>query len=85
MGSIIVGGMRIVVSRLKTLIAEKEIRERRSIGIRTIAEESGASRSTVERMLNNTIKRPPLDDIAALCRYLNCDVGDLLRLEEVAA
>jgi DNA-binding Xre family transcriptional regulator len=77
--------MRTVVSRLKTLIAEKEIRERRTIGIRTIAEESGASRSTVERMLNNTIKRPPLDDLAALCIYLQCDVGDLLRMEEVEA
>ncbi len=38
--------------------------------------------ATVQRMLNNTIKRPPLDDIAALCRYLDCDVGDLLRMEE---
>ncbi len=71
-----------MVSRLKALIAEKEIRERRSIGIRTIVAESGASIATVQRMLNNTIKRPPLDDIAALCRYLDCDVGDLLRMEE---
>ena len=74
--------MKVVVSRLKTLIAEKEIKERRTIGIRTIVAESGASIATVQRMLNNTIKRPPLDDVAALCSYLDCEIGDLFRLEE---
>jgi DNA-binding Xre family transcriptional regulator len=74
--------MRVVVSRLKTLIAEKEICERRTVSIRSIVAESGASISTVQRMLNNTIKRPPLDDLAALCNYLNCDVDDWLIMED---
>ena len=68
-------------SRLKVLVAEKELRERRQLGIRTIAEEAGASVSTVQRLLNNTIRRVPLDDLAAICVYLDCEVGDILRLE----
>ncbi len=70
-------------SRLKLLVAEKEMRERRSLGIRTITAESGASRSTVERLLNNTIRRVPLDDLGALCSYFNCEVGDILQAEDV--
>ena len=74
--------MKTVNSRLKLLVAEKEMRERRSLGIRTITAESGASRSTVERLLNNTIRRVPLDDLGALCSYFNCEVGDILQAED---
>ncbi len=74
--------MKVVSSRMKLLVAERELRERRRISVRIIIEESGASRSTVERLLNNTIKRVPLDDLGALCRYLNCEVGDILHMEE---
>ncbi len=75
--------MPTVNSRLKLLVAEREMRERRKLGIRTITDESGASRSTVERLLNNTIKRVPLDDLGALCAYFQCDVSDILRYEDV--
>jgi putative transcriptional regulator len=64
-------------------VAEREIRERRTIGIRTIASESGASRSTVERLLNNTMKRVPLDDLASLMTYFDCGVADILQAEEI--
>ena len=77
------GGMKAVNSRLKLLVAEREMRDRRKLGIRTITEESGASRSTVERLLSNTIKRVPLDDLGALCAYFQCNVGDILTYEDV--
>lgn len=70
-------------SRLKVLVAEKAYREGRSISLRDIAAESGASLSTVVRMENNTIRRVPLDELAKLCVWLNCEVGDMLRLEDV--
>ena len=70
-------------SRLKILVAERELKERRSLSIRTITAESGASRSTVERLLNNTIKRVPLDDLAALVSYFDCNVADILQADEV--
>jgi len=69
-----------VKSRLKILVAQREVQERRTIGIRTIAAEAGASVSTVQRLLNNTIKRVPLDDLGALCRYFRCDVGDIISM-----
>ncbi len=71
-------------SRLKIVVAERELRERRQLGIRTIATESGASISTVQRLLNNTIRRVPLDDLGALCTYFNCEVGDILRADDNA-
>ncbi len=69
-------------SRLKILVAEKELREKRSLGIRTIASEAGASVPTVQRLLNNTMRRVPLEDLGALCRYFSCNVGDILNMEE---
>jgi putative transcriptional regulator len=74
--------MKTVRSFLRVVIAEKERRERRTFGIRTIAEDSGASRSTVERLMSDTMKRVPLDDLSAICRWVPCGVEDILRLVE---
>ena len=70
-------------SRFKVLLAEKELREGRSISLRKVVAETGVSNSTVLRLANNTIKRVPLDELAKLCAYLDCEIGDLLRLEDV--
>jgi len=72
-----------VNSHLRVLVAQKELREKRTLSIRTITAESGASRSAVERMLNNTIRNVPLDDLAKLCSWLPAEAGDILRAEEV--
>lgn len=72
-----------VNSHFRVLVAQKELRDRRSYSIRSITEESGASRSAVERMLNNTIKNVPLDDLGLLCGWVPCEVGEMLRFEEV--
>lgn len=76
------GGMKVVKSYLKVLVSEKEIKENRRIGIRVIVNECGASRSTVERLLNNSIKNVPLDDLALICEWVPCETSDILRLEE---
>lgn len=72
-------------SHLQVLVAQKSLREGRKLPIRTITAESGASRSAVQRLLNNTIKNVPLDDLRMLCVWLPCEVGDLLRLEEITS
>lgn len=74
--------MKTVNSRLKVLVAEKSLRDRRQLGIRTVAKEAGVSVSTVQRLMNNTMRRVPLDDLGSLCTYFNCDVGDILRADE---
>jgi putative transcriptional regulator len=73
--------VKVVNSHLRILIAQKELRERRRLSVRVIAEESGASRSAIERLMNNTIREVPLDDLARLCVWLDCQPGDILRLE----
>ncbi len=70
-----------VNSKLRILVSAKELRDKRTLGIRTIAEEAQASVSTVQRLMNNSMRRVPLDDLARLCRYLNCSVGDILVFE----
>lgn len=65
-------------SRLAVLLAERRAPGARALGIRTLAAESGASVSTVQRLMNNSIKRVPLEDLALLCRYFDCQVGDIL-------
>lgn len=74
--------MKTVNSHLKSIVAQIEAREHRRIGIMTIVKNSGASRSTVQRLLNNTIKNVPLEELAKICTYLNCSPGDVLRLED---
>lgn len=69
-------------SRLSILVAQRRIREGRAPGIRTIAAESGASVSTVQRLMNNSIRRVPLDDLAMLCKYFRCQVGDILEYSD---
>lgn len=65
-------------SKLRILVSAKELRDKRTLGIRTIADEAGTSVSTVQRLMNNSMRRVPLDDLARLCRYLQCSVGDIL-------
>lgn len=67
-----------VNSKLAILVAERRMQNGRAPGIRTIAAESGASVSTVQRLMNNTMKRVPLDDLAMLCKYFGVSVGDIL-------
>lgn len=65
-------------SKLSLLVAARRIDTGRAPGIRTIAAESGASVSTVQRLMNNSIKRVPLDDLAMLCKYFGVGVADIL-------
>lgn len=67
-------------SHLRALVAEKSRREGRRLSVRLIAVESGASRSAVELLLRNAISRVPLGDLALLCRWLQCQPGDILKL-----
>ncbi len=69
-------------SKLRLLIAAKEMKERRRLSLRTIEAESGTNLTTIQRLMNDTIKRISIDELSALCRYLDCNVGDILTMEE---
>ena len=70
-------------ANLQVLAAQKAQRERRRITLRTVAEETGINKYTIYAMANDTIREYPKDTLATLCHYFQCDISDLLWLEEV--
>ncbi len=69
-------------STLNLLIAKKAHEERRRITLRTVAKDTQLNKTTLYAMANDTIERYPKDMLVKLCAYFNCEVGDLLKLEE---
>lgn len=69
-----------MLSLLPVLIAARGANEGRRYTIKMIVAASGASRSAVEKLLNNTMQRIPAHDVALLCRWLGVGVGDILTL-----
>lgn len=65
-------------SRFKVLLAEKEVRERRSFTLSDVSKETGISIYTVTGFANNTLKEYPRDAITKLCAFFGCTTGDLL-------
>ncbi len=70
-----------VVSRFRVLLAEKELRERRTISLRDVARDTGISIYTVSGFANNTLREVPLDAVSKLCRYFGITPGELFALE----
>jgi DNA-binding Xre family transcriptional regulator len=75
--------MKIVRSQMRLLVAAKEHRERRKLSLRTIVQETEVPISTVQALMNDSARRVELNDIGKLCSWLPCEVGELLRLEDV--
>ena len=63
--------------RLKELLAEKEFRERRVITLKEVAEATGINRMTLSKIANHPGSTTVSDHLDKLCRYFNCQVGDL--------
>jgi len=59
---------------LSKLMGEKKVK------IVDVARETGVNRGTITRLYHETASRVELEVIEALCRYLECDVGDLFEL-----
>ncbi len=74
-------GRPVVQSQFRLLLAQKEMRERRSISLREVSRDTGVAMSTVQGLANNTFKAVSREALGDLCVYLGCDVGDLLRVE----
>lgn len=69
-------------SRLKVLMAEKSLREKRRISYVTIAEETHLSRPTIIKLGRDEVAQIKGDVIATVCSYFGCTVGDLLYVED---
>lgn len=64
--------------RLTELIADKAFKERRVVSLTEVAEATGVHRATLSKMANQPGANIGTEVIDKLCRYLNCQPGDLL-------
>jgi putative transcriptional regulator len=67
-----------IVNRLKVLIAEKELREGRKLTYRTIAQDTGIATSTLTAYATQKVNRFDAPTLEALCKYFDCQPGDIL-------
>lgn len=59
---------------LSRMLGEKKLK------ISDVSRDTGLNRGTLTRLYQETAERVDLDVLEQLCRYLDCEVGDLLEL-----
>lgn len=64
----------VIQSRLSRLMGEKRVR------IIDVARATGISRNMLSKLYYDRARRIDLVDVAKLCDYLNCSVGDLFEI-----
>lgn len=64
--------------RLIELIADKAFKERRVVPLSEVAEATGIHRSTLSKIANQPGANIGSEVIDKLCRYFECQPGDLL-------
>jgi len=67
-----------VQNRLKSLIADKEIKERRKITYRDVAKEAGIPLSVLASYGSQKAKRFDSGTLEKLCKYFGVEIGDIL-------
>ncbi|MBU7024677.1 MAG: helix-turn-helix transcriptional regulator [Theionarchaea archaeon] len=63
---------------LKQQLDEKSFREKRRITLNEVSEKTGVSRATLTRVANVVGYNTNTDTLNALCKYLECPLGDLI-------
>ena len=63
--------------RLAELIADLSFAQGRRVGLQDVADGTGIHRTTLSKMLNVRGYNASLSNIDSLCRFFNCQVGDL--------
>lgn len=69
-------------SRLRVLMAEKSVREKRRITFGVVADETHLSRPTIHKLGRDEIAQIRGEVIVTVCQYFGCTVGDLLYVED---
>ncbi len=67
-------------SNTLVLMAQKAQREQRRITLKKVADETGISYYTLNAIAHDTIREYPRVALAELCKYFQCDIGDLLTI-----
>lgn len=68
-----------IYCRIKELIAQKELREKRKITYKVLQDETGLSPVTISKLFRfDGVQRIDRTTMEKLCEFFSCDVGDLL-------
>lgn len=67
-----------IKSKLKLLIVQRELDNNQKITYESLANEVGLSKTTLNRLAENKTERIDFLTLDKLCRYFECDVGNLL-------
>ena len=59
---------------LSRIMGEKRLK------ISDVMRDTGINRGTITRIYNETAERVELESIEKLCRYLECEIGDIFEL-----
>ncbi len=68
--------------KLKELIALKERKEGRRIGLQEIADATDIHRTTLSKLQNPNGYNTNTDNLNRLCRYFECELHDLAEYEK---
>ena len=74
--------MKELRNNLTVLLAQKSRKERRRISVKKASDETGINAYTMYAIANDTIKEYSKDVLVKLCGYLDCDIGQLLTIED---
>lgn len=72
------GFIQVIRFRLAELTADKAFKERRVVPLSEIAQATGIHRATLSKIVNQPGANIGTDLIDRLCRYFQCQPGDLL-------
>lgn len=53
-----------------------------SLRVADVARETGINRGTISRLCKETAIRVEFDVLETLCRHLDCDIGDLIEIQD---
>jgi putative transcriptional regulator len=70
--------MMTINNTFSSLLAAKGIQEKRRITVAEVARETGIDQRTLGKWAANTITRYDAPALEALCKYFECQPGDLL-------
>lgn len=71
-----------IYSRLKVLIAQKELKIGKRLTYRAISKDTGISTGTLVRLASQNFGRIDTNTLEKLCQYFNCQPGDLIGWDE---
>lgn len=63
---------------LKVLIARKEQETRQRLSYEQLSQQTGLSKTTLHSLASGRTAMVRFDTLEKLCKFFNCDVGDIL-------